>query len=1341
MVKTVKRFVVLLTVAAVLAAANVFVPAPLAEAEEKPKTEIGSVQQASVLTRYSNGTTLSNGTSVRVGASESSGHSEAYFRYDIGSLKDQWHLVRDVQLQITVFNANTNRLSPEVDVYQSLDTGWTLPATRLARDGNGGKPVAQKAHVNGVPRTTSYIDGIYNLIDTALDNGEETVSLILALADTTQPTSAAEDISTIFCFTNLGCNSSSGGVVLLVTWKSDSADLSDLGLVNGIVNESVVAGRIQYTATVSNATGKVRVYYEAKSAYASATVNGIPSSGVSQTIELSVGTNEIVIALESESGQQQRTYTLKVTRLGTVNLQTVWTDAPVAAFHPDTTAYSATVSRSTAQVSFRFYSADAAQILVLNNEPYASGTQATFPLTPGVHVYELKVTDGLATASKTYRYTITQPADANASLLSLTTNAGEWSEPFHSDVYEYDVVVTNNVYGIQATPVTASGLASVKVNGLESGSGAAAGPFDLKVEGNVIVVEVAAEDGTRLTYKLNVIRKSSGNDKLGYWGWTGGGFTLAFDPDITEYRATVAHETTSIAFIATTAHPGAQLTLNDIPLASGVASAPWSLAVGDGNRFIVKVTSEDGLSSNEYTATITRKGSDDATLAALAVSGGALTPAFSPMTTDYTVNVPYSETTFTLAPTLNEPNARVTVNGAAVGSGDESGAIALAVGPNRIEVAVAAQDASVSKLYVVTIRRASAGTALLQSLGTSEGMLTPIFDPQTFAYTIEVDSGTASVQLTARVDGMATLAIDGRAVVSGQPSRPISLRSGDNAVDVVVAAEDGERNTYRIVVTRGLSDNAALGGLTINGGAVGLSWTANRHEYEIAVPHAMEQADIAASAAHALAVVFVNESSVLHGKSVPIPLAVGSNEVNIVVQAEDGTTEQTYRVQITREQQGGEPEQGPLPESVFPTAPEVNPPAAKADIYVNGVRETLGDWSESSTDDRKIIVLTVDREAMLEALQSQEDGVRVRLPLTGEAAGAAGVLDGEAVQALAEKHGFIELEWNDIRYSVPVEALDFGEAMLALGAKRPEELRIVLEAATADDSAATALARAAERHDTELASVPVSFRITVEAGDRSMEIVFMSEFVERRVAVDGPAEAVYVAFALDEREHVRTVPVTIEVNDGKPYAVIRSVTNSSYAVAAGAARSFGDMAGHWAENAVSALAGRLVVAGDETGAFRPGDPISRAEFATMLSRALGLPFAPELTDYPDVTQAHWYFEAVQSASYYRLMNGFEDGRFRPYAAISREQAMAMTARALAWTARREFDRTLDTAGLLKRFRDQSDISEWARRDIALLLAAGIVQGHGETSLSPRAELSRTEAAMLVYRLLENANFI
>ncbi|MDF2925365.1 MAG: S-layer domain protein [Paenibacillaceae bacterium] len=170
-----------------------------------------------------------------------------------------------------------------------------------------------------------------------------------------------------------------------------------------------------------------------------------------------------------------------------------------------------------------------------------------------------------------------------------------------------------------------------------------------------------------------------------------------------------------------------------------------------------------------------------------------------------------------------------------------------------------------------------------------------------------------------------------------------------------------------------------------------------------------------------------------------------------------------------------------------------------------------------------------------------------------------------------------------------------------------------------------------------------------------------------------------------------------------------------------------DMNGHWAQAAVAEAAELGLVEGYGDGTFKPEKPVTRAEFAALLVRATGWPAAdnPEaLLPFADNNQIPpWAKPLIAAMVQLGIINGYDDGTFRPEQTITRAEMAVMTARAL--------DLPASGPALKPGFADREDIPEWASPAIAAVEQAGIMQGTGAGRFAPLANATRAEAAMLV----------
>jgi hypothetical protein len=173
----------------------------------------------------------------------------------------------------------------------------------------------------------------------------------------------------------------------------------------------------------------------------------------------------------------------------------------------------------------------------------------------------------------------------------------------------------------------------------------------------------------------------------------------------------------------------------------------------------------------------------DATLSALSVSGGILSPDFDADITAYEVELPVGATTVTVNATATDPLATV----------EGTGEIDVSSGSATATVTVTAEDGTTIKEYTLNMAVAKNDDASLLNLTVSAGILNPFFDSEVFDYSVLLTGGTSSVTVVATTN-------DGNATVTGDGE--IDVSSGSATATVVVTAEDGTTTaTYTVAFT------------------------------------------------------------------------------------------------------------------------------------------------------------------------------------------------------------------------------------------------------------------------------------------------------------------------------------------------------------------------------------------------------------------------------------------------------------------------------------------------------------------------------------------------------------
>ncbi|MFB9275373.1 carbohydrate-binding domain-containing protein [Cohnella cellulosilytica] len=180
-------------------------------------------------------------------------------------------------------------------------------------------------------------------------------------------------------------------------------------------------------------------------------------------------------------------------------------------------------------------------------------------------------------------------------------------------------------------------------------------------------------------------------------------------------------------------------------------------------------------------------------------------------------------------------------------------------------------------------------------------------------------------------------------------------------------------------------------------------------------------------------------------------------------------------------------------------------------------------------------------------------------------------------------------------------------------------------------------------------------------------------------------------------------------------------------------RSYSDIpAAFWGADAIRKLSAKHLVNSVSETRFAPSVPVTRAEFAAMLARALDLK-AGDGAAFADVDPGQWYAEAVAAAAQAGIVTGGSGGLFQPDGRLTREEMAVMLVRAYeAKTGKRA---PSGKAG----FKDDRSIAGWASDAVNAAFGLGLVNGRGAERFEPQHFTTRAESAQVVWRLLEAMN--
>ena len=184
--------------------------------------------------------------------------------------------------------------------------------------------------------------------------------------------------------------------------------------------------------------------------------------------------------------------------------------------------------------------------------------------------------------------------------------------------------------------------------------------------------------------------------------------------------------------------------------------------------------------------------------------------------------------------------------------------------------------------------------------------------------------------------------------------------------------------------------------------------------------------------------------------------------------------------------------------------------------------------------------------------------------------------------------------------------------------------------------------------------------------------------------------------------------------------------------------TFSDIRNNENRAAIEALASRGIINGISKTSFQPDKTMTRAEFAAIVTRALGLP-EKKTASFTDVSSGAWYAGYIGAANSAGIVNGVGGGKFNPGGTITRQEAAAMVVRAAKLCGLDTAMTEQEISHEMVQFGDYRAVSSWARAPLAYCYSAGILD-RGE-KIQPTQAIVRGEIAQMLYRMLTIAELI
>lgn len=169
---------------------------------------------------------------------------------------------------------------------------------------------------------------------------------------------------------------------------------------------------------------------------------------------------------------------------------------------------------------------------------------------------------------------------------------------------------------------------------------------------------------------------------------------------------------------------------------------------------------------------------------------------------------------------------------------------------------------------------------------------------------------------------------------------------------------------------------------------------------------------------------------------------------------------------------------------------------------------------------------------------------------------------------------------------------------------------------------------------------------------------------------------------------------------------------------------------HWAFSEMRYLVKEGYMQGVTNSYIQPNSQVTRAQFAALLLRAVGEePQGKAQGLFRDVAVGDWTAPIVEKAASLGLMQG-SGGKFRPHQGITHEEMATIVSRV---GKRMNWNRSL--AGATTQV-EWKNVSSWAKTGVQDLQDRKLLGKTAAKSFQPKAGVTRAEAAVMLYRLLQ-----
>ncbi len=424
-----------------------------------------------------------------------------------------------------------------------------------------------------------------------------------------------------------------------------------------------------------------------------------------------------------------------------------------------------------------------------------------------------------------------------------------------------------------------------------------------------------------------------------------------------------------------------------------------------------------------------------------------------------------------------------------------------------------------------------------------------------------------------------------------------------------------------------------------------------------------------------------------------------------------------------------------------PTTPPTSNPGIE--ILVNGEAGNAGTVTTSTEGEITTTIITIDSQKIEQKLEAQGNHATVTIPVNTQADVVISEINGQTIKNMESKEAILEIKTEGVTYTLPAAQINIDDVLRQIGQEvELKDIKVSVKIAEPSAETVKIVEDTANKNNYQIVVRPIEFEITCTSGDKTVDVSRFNAYIERTIAIpEGiDPDKITTGVVLNADGTFSPVLTTIVNLNGKYFVKIKSLSNSTYAVIYNH-QEFKDVEKHWAKEAINDMGSRLIISGVGNDMFEPDRDISRAEFAAIMVRALGLKTGLGKNPFSDVPDDAWYCSSIMTAVEYKIVNGYGNGKFGPLDKITREQAMTMIANAMNTTRLQTELSESEFKTLFSSLEIEGEPVDWAKNSVAVCIKTGVVEKNDGDIKIIKGNISRGEVAVTVRRLLQKSKLI